>query len=193
MKNIFKNTLIAVAIIAFAFFFVACGGEDCTGDECFEPVDDNIITDTEPTDDIEPVDNEEPDDVQTDDPEIDGEPDEDITPPSCKENPTCQEVCKNFLDMEGNWNIVEPTTVSGGITVKLSVNGENCNFRVEGDWHFTWVGTEIHQMSCVEYAPIYSFFSLKEMEGEKLVIKKYESEESCGYDGGTFYKFQKIQ
>jgi len=183
-KNIFSVTVVT---IAFAFIFIACGGEEPKTDN--DPTDEEVITDTEPTDDVEPVDNEEPDD-----PEIDDEPvDEDIVSPSCEENPTCQEVCKNFLDMEGSWSVVIPTTVSGEITLTLSVSGENCKVAVTGKWEFAWEGTEINQMSCVEYAPIYSFFSLQEMEGEKLVIRKAASEENCESGQGTLYKFEKIQ
>ena len=191
--NVFKNAFIAFFIAFFSFIaLVSCGGEEPKTDN--EPTDEEVITDTEPTDDVEPVDNEEPDDIETDDPEIDEEPtDNDTASPSCEENPTCQEVCKNFLEMEGNWSIVIPTTVSGEITLTLSVAGANCKVTVTGEWEFVWEGTEIPQMTCAQCMNCTSFFSLQEMEEELLVIKKAGSKENCEAGEGGFWKFKKIQ
>jgi len=187
-----KNVMIVVFLAFVSIFFVSCGGE---GPD--DPIDTDQIDNNEPVDE-DLTDNESIDDstdeTTDDDILIDNEPtDDDTTPITCDQDETCKEICKNFLNMEGSWSVVEPTTVSGEIDLTLSINGENCKIAVTGKWDFVWEGTEISQCTCVEYSPIYSFFSLQEMEEGRLIIKKSSTEEVCENGQGATYKFEKIQ
>jgi len=174
------NSFFVIAVAIMSLFFTACGGEDSP-----DPVD------NDPTDNVEPKDNELPDDVQTDDIQTDEEPDEDTAPvPSCTEDELCREKCEPVLNRAGNWKAVEPTGISGTITITLSYDGSDCDIAVSGMWNFSW---KLQQLFCLEVEAYASFFSLLEMEGEKLVINQIATKEGCEAGELTPVKFERIQ
>jgi len=150
MKKI--SAFVPVIIAFVSIFFVACGGEECTDSECDDPIDtiviadDNvIITDdaTTPDEDLtenEPVDAT--DETPDDDGLIDNEPtDDDTAPLTCDQDPTCQEICKNFLDIQGKWNNIDPDDV-GSVDITLAVKDAKCEIKLVGQGSLTWYGTD---------------------------------------------------
>lgn len=173
---------VAVLFVSFVLF-TACGGESCE-ENCIEPVDEISTTDeNEVADDTtdETVD-------ETEDEVVDEVTDEDTTPVSCEEDENCKEICKNFLDFAGDWTIVEPETVSGNVTIILSVNGLNCKIALVGKWSgLVWEGSE-PPLNWIQDPGTLKFFSLQKMEGEKMVIARSSSED---YSVDSIYKFIK--
>jgi len=151
-----KNTFsIAVAIIAFAFIFIACGGEEPNLPDDDQDNDEIVVVDDEP-------DNEQPDDI------VDEEPVDDDQLP-------LEEVCKNFLDYAGDWSMIE--VADGDATITLSVEGSICKISVTGKWTFEWRGTET-PLECAEFAPASYFFYLagKNEDGKMIWYRGFDAE-----------------
>jgi len=161
-----KNAIsIAVAIIAFAFFFIACGGEEPKEPVDNDQNDEEVIVDNEESDDA--TDNEESDDIVDSEPS-DDQPDELIDEENPDEDQVVTNFCEKMLDIAGDWYKVE-----GGdkITMTLVSQENTCEVTMtwQQGWTATWHGLEL-PLEKVYDSETESYYALKK-SGENLVRK----------------------
>ena len=171
-----KNIMISMFLVFVSFFFISCGGEGPDDPIDTDPVDDTVVVDdNEPTDE-DLADNEPMDDVTDETPDDDGlndnEPtDNDTAPLTCDQDPTCQKICKNFLDLQGKWNNIDPDDV-GSVDITLGIKEEKCEIKMVGQWTATWYGLDFPLDPFVDG---YDFYISK--KGQNLLIEVKDGSE----------------
>ncbi|HRY36512.1 MAG TPA: hypothetical protein P5230_01360 [Candidatus Magasanikbacteria bacterium] len=176
-----------IAFIAFFAFvsivFIACGGEGPDDPVDTDPVDDTVVVDdNEPVDnDVEPTDDasdsEPTDDLTDENPDddglIDNEPtDDDTTPLNCEDDENCKEICKNFLDIQGHWNNIDPEDV-GSVDITLAVKDAKCEIKMVGQWTLMWYGLDYPLDPCNEGYLLYL-----SKKGQNLLVERKDTDGS---------------